>query len=290
MLRKYLKPNAVPRKFPGLPDYLSSSRPEDRSRATTSSSRLERENLLISKKCEDFLLADKVTSFEELLSKLPSSFPPSWMVITLNRSKSVIFEEVSINDEGNPGFLFSLTIEETLNFAMFSNGIKVSVLKVKNISPNQKIERASDIQNILAFLSSYSEMNPQPEDVIEHCVHKLKRVQKESTDASSEMVTKLSFITEQLDLSKQKCHTKRYSSSLLWCAMTWQKTSPSLYSMMLEDCLLSLPSISYLKQLSGAFSIESGLSVSTISYLRERIKPLNEKERTVALAIDEVLH
>ena len=72
--------------------------------------------------------------------------------------------------------------------------------------------------------------------------------------------------------------------------MTWQKTSPSLYSMMLEDGLLSLPSISYLKQLSGAFSIESGLSVSTISYLRERIKPLNEKERTVALAIDEVLH
>jgi hypothetical protein len=277
----------VPRFFQGLPSYLSKSRPKERSITSTSTARLERENQKLTDETNSFILLDQVSSFQELLEKLPSEFPPSWTVITLKRSNSLFLEEISINDGGKATFRFCLSIEETLQFSMHSHDMQIPSSKVHHIAPKGKIERSSDIMNILAFLNSFSATDPQPEDVIEHCIRRLKYVLESSSEISDSLSKKLTFLVEQMNLAN-KINFRRYSTPFLWSALTWQKTSPALYSLIQDEGFISLPSTSHLKNLSGAFSLESGLSPMAISYLQERIKTLTEEERTVALAIDEV--
>ena len=66
------------------------------------------------------------------------------------------------------------------------------------------------------------------------------------------------------------------------------KTSPALYRLMLEEDVLTLPSMSYLQRLSSAYNLETGLTSSTVAYLSERAKHLTKEEKTVAVLIDEV--
>ena len=119
---------------------------------------------------------------------------------------------------------------------------------------------------------------------------KVDKDDAKQTEAVAEEVNtaKLNFLTEQLRLLKGNNQSNRFSTSFLWAAITWQKTSPALYKLLREDGLMTLPSISYLKQLSSSFSLSSGLSSSAVAYLEERLKTLSPKERIVALAIDEV--
>ena len=185
-------------------------------------------------------------------------------------------------------FKFNLSIQNDLQFSMFSHGVSIPLSKVSYITPNGRIERYSDISNLMAFLKNYSEMPPESLDLIDHCVKLLRKLIQESPDTDETLVKKVSFILEQLTLAKQNPNSRRYSTSFLWSAIIWMKTSPALYKLISDDGFLTLPSQSYLKQLSSSFSLESGLSTSTILYLKERIKHLTDREKTVGLAIDEV--
>jgi hypothetical protein len=133
-------------------------------------------------------------------------------------------------------------------------------------------------------------MPADPEDVIGHCILKLTKILEGPQVIDESKGKKISFLIEQLQLANQTVHSRRYSTNFLWSAISWLKTSPVLYKLLIEDGLLTLPSSSYLKQLSGAFSLESGLSSSTMAYLAERIKNLSDQDKTVALAIDEVIY
>lgn len=130
---------------------------------------------------------------------------------------------------------------------MFSRGGGVPVARASHITKSCKIERVSDISNILAFLNSLSETPLQPGDVIKNCAKQLSEaLETENDEAKSK---KLLFVIEQLTLSQQTTKQRRYSTSFLWSALTWQKTSPALYSLMADDGLITLPSSSYLKRL-----------------------------------------
>ena len=200
----------------------------------------------------------------------------------------IVLDGISFNDDGKPKFKYSLSIEENLEMKMYSQDFLVPAAKLSHITNSGKIERHSDISNILAFLNNYSDMPANPEDVLDHCVLKLTKVLEESQNIDEVKSKKISFLIEQLQLANQAVHSRRYSTNFLWAAIGWLKTSPVLYKLLLDDGLLTLPSCSYLKQLSGAFSLESGLSSSTTAYLMEQIKTLSDREKTVALAIDEV--
>ena len=284
-----LKLDAVPRKFPGLPGYLSSSRPKERSEASTRESRAQREVEKIEAKSCDFLLSDQISSHSSLKSLRSADFPSSWNVITHESSDSILFEEISFDEDGRPGFKFSVTVESDLQVTIFARGFKVPLKKILHIVKSGKVERISDISNICAFLNSYADISPTADDVIESCIAKLELVLQEN-DAEEVNISKLNFLTEQLRLLKGTSQSNRFSTSFLWAAITWQKTSPALYKLLKEDGLMTLPSISYLKQLSGSFSLASGLSNSAVAYLEERLKTLSPKEKTVALAIDEVCY
>jgi len=283
-----LKDDAIPRIFPGLPTYLSSTRPKERSVTSNRESRAQRQAEELEAEGDQFLRSDKITSFEELASHPFSDFPSSWNVITQKKQDHLLFEEISFNEDGVPRFKFSFNVDVQLKVKLFANNLVVPTKKISHIIKTGAIQRISDIWNICAFLNDYAEVSPAGQDIIKDCVSKLEKV-LENDDLEEIDSGKLSFLIEQLKLLKGSSPSHRYSTSFLWTAITWQKTSPALYKLLKEDGLFTLPSASYLKQLSNAFSLESGLSKSTVAYLEERIKTISEEEKTVALAIDEVI-
>ena len=284
---RQLKPDAVPRKFPSLPAYLSSSRPKERSEAATRESRVHRQAEKLEAESHDFLQSDKISGLDCLKSLKLSDFPSSWSVITRESSESMLFEEISFDEDGKPSFKFSLTVDATLQVKVFARGFEVPLKKIFHIVKQGKVERISDVSNICAFLNSYADVSPTATEVVQSCVAKLDVVIQENT-TNEISTTKLIFLAEQLRLLVGNPHSNRFSTSFLWSAITWQKTSPALYKLLKEDGQMTLPSISYLKQMSSSFSLESGLSRAAVAYLEERVKVLSPKDKTVALAIDEV--
>ncbi len=284
--RKILKHDAVPTNFPNLPAYLSRKENLQRSSNATVSARLDKAAAKLTLETEVFLAADKVSKFDQIQMGVVSQFPPTWNVISLRNDDQILFDRISFDDGGKAKFRFTLTIKKNLEFLMFCNESPVPASRVSHITKSKNIQRLSDIHNLLAFLNSSSDISPESETVVNECEIRLAKVLEGENDDSKRK--KLTFVVEQLRLLRKTTKSRRYSSGFLWSALTWMKTSPALYNLMTEDGFFTLPSSSYLKRLSGAFSLESGLSESTLAYLNERIKSLSECEKTIAIAIDEV--
>ena len=284
---RQLKLDAVPRKFPGLPAYLSSARPKERQGTATLEFRTRRQAEKLEAESFNFLQTDKVSGLDCLKSLGQDDFPASWSIITHQSSNLVLFEEITFDEDGRSSFKFSLTVDEELRVQIFARGFKVPLKKIAHIVNHGRIERISDVANICSFLNSYADIAPTASDVIQSCVAKLDLLIQDNNPEEVSIV-KLSFLTEQLRLLLGTPQSNRFLTSFLWATITWQKTSPALYKLLKEDGLMTLPSISYLKQLSSSFSLESGLSIAAVAYLKERIKALSDQEKTVALAIDEV--
>ena len=287
-VRRRLKDGAFPTKFPGLPSYLSIKIPPKRLQSTSFEERQNKKVQEAENQAAEFLESDCVQSFAEI-SDEKLRFPPSWNIITWKDDKQLVLEEIVFDEDSKPKLGFSLTVFETLQFQLVSEDRFVSTSKVHHIAKKQVIERYSDISNILAFLKSYQESAVTKEDIIDHCIKKLSSA-LEDCDKNSEISTKLSFISSQLSLLNGPAQSRRYSPSFIWTALSWMKTSPALYRLLLSEGTLTLPSIGYLKQISSSFSLESGLSTGVISYLDTRAKQLTAEQKTVSLILDEVMH
>jgi hypothetical protein len=79
-----------------------------------------------------------------------------------------------------------------------------------------------------------------------------------------------------------------FFKDLLACAAMWQSVSPALYRQILDEDIVSLPSVSYIKRLSASLHTQTGMSLSTKNYLKARINELTNQERIVVLIFDEI--
>ena len=134
----------------------------------------------------------------------------------------IIIEGAEFHEDGRPSLKFSISINESLDFILFAGNSTVPASKVKHISENSRIVRFSDVENLLAFLNSYSSQEPDPLDVVEDCIMKLSRLSKQTVLTDDALSLKLEFITEQLSLALMQANCRRYSSKLLWHCLTWQ--------------------------------------------------------------------
>jgi hypothetical protein len=153
-----LKETAVPHIFPGLPAYLSKKKALPRPDASSSTSRARNDFSRHELEVEKFLSEDLVESFNELQTKIKTDFPPSWSVISLTKDHKIFLEELTFGDDEKPSLWYSLTIRENLQFQLVSNDAILPIKKVEHISKSGKIERYTDVKNLMAFLRNYSDV------------------------------------------------------------------------------------------------------------------------------------
>ena len=217
--RRRLNEDAIPSKFTGVPAYLSKQRPKKRSVSALSSERQRNEAVKAEEAGKAFLDTDKITTFEDIILNSPE-LPSSWKIISWQSEEKLVLEEIIFDEEGRPKLGYSLTIFESLGFNLVKGETIVPSSNVKHICKLEKIERFSDVSNILAYLRS----NLSPEDNQTHqlkmCISKLSKI-IEAENQESDNCKKLLFLRDQLALINKT--PKRYSSSFIWQALTWLK-------------------------------------------------------------------
>ena len=284
-----LKKTAVPRNFPGCPAYLSKPKVKERTERAGSSFRRQLQVNQAEEDARNYLDADRISSFEDLLGSTPNDFPSTWNITTLkNIPDKIVFEDVGLDDDGKAHIKFCLIVLGDLSFKMFLKDVSLPSGRVNHITTQKKITRASDVSYILAFLNTSCEEALSVNDIMEDSIEKLSKLCEENEDTNPDLIKKIQFITEQLRLCKSSKHGRKYSTKFILTTLQWMKTSPALYRLMLEEDVLTLPSMSYLQRLSSAYDLETGLTSSSVAYLSERAKHLTELEKTVAVLIDEV--
>ena len=70
--------------------------------------------------------------------------------------------------------------------------------------------------------------------------------------------------------------------------MMWYKTSTALYKLIISDNVLTILTVAHMKRLSSAHTVDLDFFESTVAYLKARLTRLNERERNIAILMDEV--
>ena len=147
------------------------------------------------------------------------------------------------------------------------------------------IGRVSDVPNILARLKN---LYPNEESLIENAVRILDKIEFNNESSSDARFQVATFAAEQLRLSLVNPHHRRYSSKLMSLAMVWDRTSPKLYNDLYASGLFCLPSNQTVRRLTSALSVRGGLEDGTVQYLKMTISKLEQRDKLVNLAMDEV--
>ena len=121
---RLLKKDAIPTKFPNVPQYLSADKSELRSEASTSSERHKSVYDRAEAAAEAFLQQDEISSLDELRLRLDRSCLPSG-VVEIHQNNELYFIGFSKDLTKGPQVQYSLIIAETLEFTMFSSTVQV---------------------------------------------------------------------------------------------------------------------------------------------------------------------
>jgi len=286
--RKRLKSTAVPKIFPGLPEYLSAPPIPERGTTSTASGRIEKENARIEQQNEEFLAADEIQDFSALQKELSQIKLPSGF-INKTEEKQIVFYliEEANNCSDAPKLLASVVIEDNLTISAYVSSVRLPQSTYQHLLHGQYIKSISCLSNLLAHCKSLADKSTANSgNFIDLAVCALQNYILVQTNKSETIanIALLNFIIEQLQLLFKPKEGRRYTTTLITMAFLWQLTSTSLYKKL--RTVFILPSMSRLRYYSSGLSVESGLL--DLSYLKERIKDLSEHERMVTLQIDEV--
>ena len=91
--KRVLLPDAVPSIFPDLPKYFNIDVPEQRSESTSKEARFKRQNDAYKLKSQEFLDADKIASFQELIEKLESELPKNITKLVTQKKTDTLCSE-----------------------------------------------------------------------------------------------------------------------------------------------------------------------------------------------------
>ncbi len=279
-MRRILKKDAIPSCFPHLPSYMTVNLSQPRASTSSAEYRQQIEKEREEKKKREAEERDKIQSFEHLSANLNLIVVPE-NVFVRHKSDSITF--VSVGEEPIEVEYF-LSVKSDLDFSMCVQNISVSKHKVAGICGNI-IQTFSTLSKLLDFLKHMAETKDKT-IVLKILSDFLNDIAQNETDPV--LQKKLLFVSEQLSLALIPKMARKYSSDLLAAALMWKTTSSALYRQFLQEDCLTLPSFDYLTRLSRALTTETGLSESTLSYLKARFLKLTEKEKYVVLMLDEI--
>ena len=282
-IRKKLKESVVPSIFPNLPSYMSKPPNISRPSTSTSTSRLEKENLQIMENIRKFEDANIIDNLDTLKDKVCTAALPGNFREYPSSGENLIFTNAIESDE----FLSILSyviVKPDLSFTAYKNGIRCDE---KNFASQMKYCRKlmdfTDFMNLLAFLCSDEEgpvISPIPNIV------SMLESYAEAGTLSCHECQKLEFLTEQLMLLDFKPHRRRYSKATLVVSIILQSYSTAAYSALSKHNCLTLPSLSSLRRITKGFHVEN--SKEMVEYLKSRRSGLNDYESVVSLIFDEI--
>ena len=143
----------------------------------------------------------------------------------------------------------------------------------------------SEIIQIIEYLHSLNCQSIAVKDELKDSVEKLVRLM-DSVDELAQ--PKLKFIIEQNQLAFMHVKHRRYPPDFLSTCVLWEITYSNLYRQIRNEGLLTIPSLRYIKKLTSAITVETGLTDQPMRYLKARIAKLKNRERIRSLIFDEV--
>lgn len=232
------------------------------------------------------MVADQCSTLEELDSKLDRSLLPTG-ISELRRGQSLIF----LYFDEHPGDIdlsWYVIVTQDCSVIMKRKNMRVPDDVVSHLVADGKIRLCSQLLNLLSAVKSFSEdFDVHPKALT--CLIDNFKSKALQLVLDEKKVRKLHFLLDQLTMTTLS-HKKqrRYSSDLLASCALWQTTSPALYRKLLDEDILSLPSVSHLKNLTCHLNTDIGLNEKTKIYLSERLKALTEREKVMVLMVDEI--
>ena len=281
--RKRLRNDAVPHVWPEYPAYLTKISPKRRSGCATAENRHEKENDAIRKKLADAREFDKIVCVADIHEKLDRKVLPASIKETSDSEGNLVFYELEY--QPIPKVKFSLVVHDDLSYQIVCAGAVIPLREVSSIV-GMKIKFASDILKLITFLQARCQKVTLQDCVSSACISIKYFLSSKNVEDDKE--NKIQFLLEQLQLVYISPTGRRCSKVTIATCMIWYKTSPALYRLIISDGVLTIPSISYLRRLAGALTIDMEFSESTIAYLTARFARLNEREKNIAIVMDEV--
>lgn len=278
--RKTLRDDAVPSIFPNLPSYLSSTPTTARDTSSTAEGRRQKQSAKFESEAKMFLEGDNVNSISDLKSNLQTYIIPNGFHVLIE-DQSLLIVKLVYNDN-IPTVTSALKINSDMSFVASVNGKLIPYHTVIE-SKNPRFETCSQVVNALAILAALQNDDKNDSDCITTATVAMERCRKYLTESKE---TKLNFLIEQLQLINLPPKARRYSTSLMTTAFLWHAYGPKVYENILDDNLLSLPSVRHLQRLSAGIKTSEG--PPDVSYVTARVEQIPQHERKVILLIDEI--
>ena len=285
--------DAVPTIFPNTPSYLSSPLPPKRK---TPNSRRAEMAARDDKALDDWLASDAISSFDNFSDNVTVQnigAQGDWAV--LRKTEVVVFLLlVNVASSLVPSVVGSVKVWRDMSVAWFDGKSRRDSSELAwLLEADVKLSRWSQLPNLCAHVRNCCEPSPTETartDTVPNITKLLKSlISAHKLHGDGEVkLTFLEFIYEQFVLLYAA--QKRYSPSFLMIAFRLFCLSRSAYKVLRDTCL-TLPHISYLRQLSSCFSNNTTTLTGESArcrYLRQKCSTLDEHERLCVLMLDEI--
>src|SRR6218665_4071868 len=287
--KRYLKDGAVPSILPNAPHYLTNTSGVPRTTVrATSSSRLDYEAMILGQMEESFLAEDDIStlSVSEIADRLgkETTLPQGFSIKCIDQALFIYIIEVT---DDVPKIKGSITVKADLSVVVAIEEKIIPASQLKDLVSGS-LTRMSQIINLMARVKTFcSEIPTRSLELLVHmAVECLKAALANIDDSQSPKHRKLSFIVEQLQLIVKHKLSRKYSPQLIVMCFIVYAASKAAYTVLRDENILEIPSISTLRKVTRRVNISEGLDNS--SYLKLRVSKLNAFERVVILMIDEI--
>lgn len=289
--RRFLKDGVVPSLFANVPTYLSKSAggtPRTTKRAA-SSSRREEEARRMDELEASFHASDDITSLSnsEIIDNLKSdSAVPEGYLFNAIDERLLLYLLQMTNDV--PNIVSCICLKRDMRVVCSLEDNVVPQCQYSDLMTDSRVTKLSQLINLMARMKSWhTDPSSKPLSLdVRTAVSILQSAKENLPEPDSEQFRKVDLIIEQLRLLLQKKHGRQYSPELTLFAYMIMASSSAAYNVLVQENILSLPSVSTLKKITR--KVDSATNVDNAAYLQLRVSKLPEYERTVILIIDEI--
>ena len=187
-----------------------------------------------------------------------------------------------------PGIVVSICLKSDMSVVCSLHDKVVPPSQYCDLLTNGHVTKLSQLINLMARLKSWQvdERSRSLSLDIQTAISVLDRALENIADHDTEEFRKVEFINEQLRLLLHKKHGRQYSPQLMIFAYLIMASSSAAYKVLLQEDVVSLPSVATLKQITRR--VDAATNVDNAAYLQLRVSKLQEHERTLLLIIDEI--